>query len=372
MRWMAGGPGGGADRVYQDLFDSLARHGFRVSGVVLGADDVRTPAGGVVHGFSAPDAPIVSRYLGARRVIGETVRTGQIDLVAVHFALYAALALDRLRGRPMVMHFHGPWFSESAEEGGSRLAVAAKRFVEGLVYRRADRLIVLSQAFADLLAQAFDIPPDRIRLVPGHVDLERFAPCHSRAEARAILGWPTDRPILLSVRRLQHRMGLDRLIAAMQTVVKTVPDALLYIGGKGPLGPLLEGQVAEAGLGGSIRFLGYVPEQSLPLAYRAADFNVVPTAALEGFGLVAAEALAAGTPSLVTPVGGLPEVVGPLSPDLVFRSSAVPDLADGLIAALRDRGRFPDDAACLDYAARQFSLSVATARTAAVYREVLA
>jgi glycosyltransferase involved in cell wall biosynthesis len=157
----------------------------------------------------------------------------------------------------------------------------------------------------------------------------------------------------------------------MQTVVKAVPEVLLCIGGTGPLGSVLEKQVAEAGLGRSIRFLGYIPEKDLPDAYRAADFNVVPSVALEGFGLVAAEALAAGTPSLVTPVGGLPEVVAPLSAALVFRSSAVKDVAEGLIGALRGRDRFPDDVACRDYANRHFALTDATARIAAVYRELL-
>ena len=371
LLWSQRGPGGGVDRIYRDLVDSLPGAGFRVSGAVLGAGDVRTAAGSMVYGFSSPKALMVGRYLGARRLLSRLMRTEGIDLVAVHFALYAALALDHMRDRPLVMHFHGPWSSESAEEGSIPPVPAAKRYVEAMVYRRADRVIVLSEVFADLVVRDFQVPRDRVRLVPGHVDLEQFAPRHTREAARAILGWPADRPILLSVRRLQQRMGLDRLIAAMQIVVKAVPDVLLCIGGTGPLGSALSKQVAEAGLGQSIRFLGYIPEKDLPDAYRAADFNVVPSVALEGFGLVAAEALAAGTPSLVTPVGGLPEVVAPLSDALVFRSSAVKDLADGLIGALLGRGRFPDDVACRDYANKHFALTDATARVAAVYREVL-
>ena len=71
----------------------------------------------------------------------------------------------------------------------------------------------------------------------------------------------------------------------------------------------------------------------LPLAYRAADLTVVPTVALEGFGLIAVESLAAGTPVLVTPVGGLPEVVAALSPALVLAATGSAPLADAVIRA---------------------------------------
>ena len=75
-----------------------------------------------------------------------------------------------------------------------------------------------------------------------------------------------------------------------------------------------------------VRMLGSSRDADLPLYYRAADLSVVPTVALEGFGLVAAESLAAGCPALVTPVGGLPSVVADLSPDLVLED-ATPDSA---------------------------------------------
>jgi glycosyltransferase involved in cell wall biosynthesis len=120
-----------------------------------------------------------------------------------------------------------------------------------------------------------------------------------------------------------------------------------------------------------VRFLGFLPDDSLPLAFRAADVNVVPSIQLEGFGLTAAESLAAGTPSMVTPVGGLPEVVADLSADLVFRSSEVVDLVDGLAAVLRGDRRLPDGAACRCYAIDRFNVRRAAERTAAVYRELV-
>jgi glycosyltransferase involved in cell wall biosynthesis len=290
--------------------------------------------------------------------------------VASHFALYTALTIDVLRNYPLVVHFHGPWFAEAAEEGAGKLVVTAKRLLEVGIYRRAERIVVLSHAFGELLAREFGVAEDRVRIVPGHVDIARFSRDETRAEARLLLGLPMDRPILLTVRRLARRMGLDRLIAAMPAVLNAQPDVLLCIAGRGSLGPILQRQVQEIGLEHHVCFLGFVPEKQLPLVYRAADLNVLPSVALEGFGLAAAEALAAGTPSLVSPVGGLPEVVAPLSPALVFRSTAVADIALGLITALREQASLPDEVACRAYAAARFPAALAAKRVAAVYREL--
>jgi glycosyltransferase involved in cell wall biosynthesis len=172
--------------------------------------------------------------------------------------------------------------------------------------------------------------------------------------------------VLLAVRRLVRRMGLDRLIEAMPVVRASVPGTILMVAGHGAEEAALKTLAHNIGVADHVRFLGFLPEADLPLAYRAADINVVPSRALEGFGLTAAEALAAGTPSVVAPVGGLPEVVAPLSHNLVFQSTTCAGIAAGLIAALR--GGAPGEAACLQYARATFSAARVFADTARLYR----
>jgi glycosyltransferase involved in cell wall biosynthesis len=147
---------------------------------------------------------------------------------------------------------------------------------------------------------------------------------------------------------------------------------LLFVGGTGALRGALERRVAELGLEHAVTFLGYVKDEDLPLTYRAADLNVIPTIALEGFGLTAVEALAAGTASMVTPIGGLPEIVSPLSPHLVLASAEVADIARGLIDALSGRVTLPGDAACRAFAVERFSARQMAERVAAVYNELCA
>jgi glycosyltransferase involved in cell wall biosynthesis len=369
VNWFRPGSGG-LDRVYADLMAALPAAGVATSGLVLGPPDVAELTGGRVQAFGRPGASLPERLWRARALAGGLAASGRFDLVAAHFALFALPALDRLRGLPLVVHFHGPWAEESAQEGAGGLSVAAKRAMERLVYRRAERVIVLSDAFAAVARDRYGVPAGRIRKVPGSVELDRFDLSLDRRQARERLGWPQDRRILLSVRRLARRMGLDRLVAAMAEVARAQPDVLLLIAGRGQQEAALRAQVAALGLAGHVRFLGFLPDAELPLAYRAAEINVVPTLALEGFGLTAAEALAAGTPSMVAPVGALPEVVGDLSPALIFRSGAPADFAAGLLGGLRGTAALPDAAACRAYVRARYGAAHAAAAVAAVYREV--
>ncbi len=367
--------GGGEGRIIAELYKFLPGAGFRVLGAVAGPDDVAALTEGRFLSFAPENGPKVARFRSARTKLIDLLERERPDVIASHFALYALPALDRLRARPMVSHFHGPWGAESAQDGTGTLAsdvrVRLRILAERTVYGRANRVIVLSQSFAELAAARYGINPELIRIVPGCVDADRFDVPGTRTEARQRLGLPTDRPLLLSIRRLVKRMGLLELVQAMPEIVRQVPEALLLIGGRGLLREALEEKVSALGLSQHVRFLGYVDDDDLPYLYRAADINVVPTNALEGFGLVAAESLAAGTPSMVTRVGGLPDVVAGLSRDLIFESSDPAVLAEGLISALLGRSRLPEAEACATYARTHFNSALMAERTAAVYRELL-
>jgi glycosyltransferase involved in cell wall biosynthesis len=361
---------GGVGRILSELMRCLPDAGFNFTGLVTGPAQVSFQTAGLVNRFSEGES-LRARLSGARQTIGAALRVMKPAIVASHFALYTAPALDLLRGCANVTHFHGPWAGESRQEGERSLTTSVKSLVEGRVYRRADRVIVLSHAFASLAQKDFGVAEEKLRLVPGCVDVDRFAIDETRRESRELLGLPCDRPILVSVRRLVRRMGLHTLIEALATVRQQVPDLLLCIGGRGPMSQELMAIVEQHGLGDNVRFLGFIEEEKLPYLYRAADLNIVPSEALEGFGLVAAEAIAAGTPSMVTPVGGLPEVVSELSPNLVFRSCAANDLAEGITQALLGRIALPDEDACRSYIRNNFTARRMAEQTAAVYRELL-
>lgn len=361
---------GGLNRYYVDLIRRLPEIGVGVRGLVAGSDMVSERSAGVVRPFAPRHANLAVRLAsvrsGVRRALDE--RPGQ--LLVAHFALYALPCLPLIRQQPFVVHFHGPWAEESRAEGGGAISTRLKHWLEHTVYSRAARFVVLSSAFSQVLQQSYGIAAERIRVIPGGVDTERFAVAESRAEARRRLDWPLDRPIALVVRRLVRRMGLEALIASVADARRRSPDLLLLIAGRGPLDAELRQRVEEAGLSDHVRLLGFVPDAALPLAYRGANVSVVPSVALEGFGLIVAESLAAGTPVLVTDVGGLPETIEDLAPQCIVRDATPAGLGRALGAALAGDLPLPDADACRRRARERFDWSVVASRVSAVYAEV--
>jgi glycosyltransferase involved in cell wall biosynthesis len=371
MGWLPDEPGSGLDRVFYALARHLPDAGVHVNGVVMGEGSGERGSFRRIERAAPTSAPLPRRLKGIRTATRALVDAHPPDLVAAHFALYATPVLDTLNCYPFVMHFHGPWAYESEAEVEAKWKVALKVVVECTVYRRAARFIVLSSAFRRLLVERYGVAADRVRIVPGGVDVDRFDTGLTRQTARERLGWPTDRPILLAVRRLVRRVGLDRLIDAIDRVRQRHPDVLLHIAGKGPLREALARQIQERGLADHAQLLGFVPDDDLPLAYRAANLSVVPTIAHEGFGLIVVESLAAGTPPLVTPVGGLPEVVRDLSPALIMHDASSDAIAEHLTAALRGDLSLPSPEDCRAFAARNYDWPVIARQTRSVYEEVV-
>ncbi|PVX86508.1 glycosyltransferase family 4 protein [Paraburkholderia unamae] len=363
---------GGLDRMYYSLVGALPGAGVRVRGVVAGSPKVAQDSGGAIQGFGSASRSLPFRLMDARRALRSEIRRHRPDVISSHFALYTFPGLDVTRGIPQVSHFQGPWADESFVEGAATLSQRIKHSLEQSVYERSSRLIVLSKAFGDILTRRYGISPERVRIVPGCVDTAHFDPGCTVAEARLKLQLPQGRPIVLAVRRLVRRMGLEDLIDAIKMVKQRHPDVLLLIAGRGRLESELQQRIDEAGLADNVKLLGFVPDAHLPSLYRAATLSVVPTVALEGFGLITVESLSAGTPVLVTPVGGLPEAVAGLSQDLVLPTTGANAIADGIDGALSGRIKLPDEEACKAYAREHFDNAVIARRVAGVYAEAIA
>ncbi len=371
MEWFGEKPGG-LNRVFAELVARLPAQGVEVQGLVAGTEAVREQTGGRVVGVAPHTAPLWRRLRSLRTEAAVQLRADPGMMVVAHFALYAAPLLGLLRDRrhPFVFHFHGPWAQETVAEQIHGAVPRLKARVERAVYQRADACIVLSGAFGRILNESFGVPWERIYIIPGGVDCARFDVRESRIECRARLGWPADRRIVLAVRRLTHRMGLDQLVAAVAALRARVPDVLVLIAGQGPIENELRTQLRRAQLEEHCRLIGFIAEHDLPFAYRAADLTVVPSVALEGYGLIVPESLAAGTPVLVTPVGGLPETVVGLPDHLVLTGSSASAIAQGLGDALSDAVTMPTADECRAYARRRNDWPVIVEQVRRVYDSV--
>lgn len=345
---------GGSRVVARELARCLAERGHAVTFLVAR------------HNADAPADEIagrirVVRYEGAAgRGVGAFMRAGRqtcarlwaeqpFDVVHTHFAYAAAGPLGVVpKNVPRVRSFYGPWDAEgwvedAARAAGKRGPVRAAQLAKALLKRRlrrrfeaanlqqSARVIVLSEQSRGEV-RGFGYPAGRVVLAPGGVDTDRFRPAGDKKAARRALGLPEGRTLLLSVRRLAPRMGLDNLLAAMPAIVQERPDALLVIGGAGPERESLERQAGRLGLLSThFRFAGFIPDAHLAAYYQAADLFVLPTLALEGFGLVTVEALACGTPVVGTPVGATPEILRALDARLVTAGTTPQHLADAVL-----------------------------------------
>ena len=366
--------GGGVERVFWGLYDHLAEDpGLQLNAFFFSHkshEQVQRP-GEVCLGST--QQPGYQRLWNVRREVFSHLHSASSQasvVVATHFAFYAAALLPELKGLNHVVHFHGPWAAETAVEGGHRANIMMKRLIERVAYSSARALITLSEAFRQVLIKEYQVDPERVYVVPGGVDVTQFSPGDQNS-ARERLGWPKNAPILLCVRRLVRRMGLEVLVDAFARIASKYPDAILMIGGSGPLRDELETRIASFNLSSRVRLIGFIPEAELALAYRAADLSIVPTQFLEGFGLAAVESLACGTPVLVSPVGGLPEAVNGLDRLLVAPDKTAGAFAEWLEEFLNCKIRLPSAEACRQFVEINFSWPVIAGRVKEIYQRAM-
>lgn len=189
---------------------------------------------------------------------------------------------------------------------------------ENYVLNKADEVVALSNFTKKKLIHLHNISIERIQVVPGGVDLNKFFPAIDKIKIRKQLNIVQDKVILFTVRNLVQRMGLDNLIVAFQKMAKDAEGIQLVVGGTGPLEDGLIALTRNLGIEHKVHFVGFIPEDRLPLYYQMADLFVLPTKELEGFGLVTLEAMASGLPVIGTPIGGTREILGNFNAEFLF------------------------------------------------------
>lgn len=309
------------------------------------------------------------------RMVERLQKRTPFDIAYVHNPIQAVALQRSTVGMPYVYVFHAPMPLEILVDGERGkygilrpLANAVAQWcsrIEQQALSHAAALVVRSEFMAEQLRALYPslVLRDVIR-IPLGVDTSRFAFVGDPEVVRASLGLPSGIPLLISVRRLVARMGIENLIESMVEVTRQIPKALLLIGGRGYLEPRLRALVDKRGLKENVRFLGFVPEDVLPCYYQAADLFVLPTVALEGFGLATIEALSCGTPVIATPVGANTEVLGPLAKELITSDVTPQALSERIVALLRRPDRSELRKLCRRHCEDNFRIEHVTQRIA--------
>lgn len=373
---------GGLNRYFADYSSAMKEHGHSELGFIVApqGSQISTDLNikNVTHEVE------IKHYLPRMRLIqkhtNQAVRSFQPDVFNPHFAFYTTMVSRRAIPPhiPIVTHFHGPWALET-EVQQTKMATNAiketkfwlKKQVEQLTYRRSDAFIVLSEYFRDVLTETYGVDERKIHIIPGAVDHNRFRPHPDRNELRLQLGIAPYQPVLFCIRRLVRRMGIDRLIYAMQDVVRVFPEVRLFIGGDGPMRAEYEALILRLGLSPNVKLLGRISNEELVEYYQAADISLVPTLTLEGFGLITVESLACGTPVLGTPYGGTKEILHQISDELMFEDGTAESISKKIIDVLNKDSFLPSREACREHVLNRYTWSrVAEAVTAVFTEEV--
>jgi glycosyltransferase involved in cell wall biosynthesis len=211
------------------------------------------------------------------------------------------------------------------------------------VYRsqRLGRVIAVAEAVREALVSEEGIDPDRISVVYGSFDEDRFHPGVSGASVRAELGLPERAPLVVNVAPVDRRKGLHILIRAAAEVVREMPEATFLIAGES-YDPRylrdLETELDRLGLRDQVIFTGH--RNDIPEILAAADLSVTPSTEGEGMTGAVREALAMARPVVCTGVCGNTELVRDGETGWVVEPGDPMALADAMVEALKN----PDEA----------------------------
>lgn len=175
--------------------------------------------------------------------------------------------------------------------------------------KQADKIITVSNATKEYVL-SLGANPNKVKVLHNGVDLNRFKPLPKIKEAmRKKLGISKEVKVVLTVRRLVYKNGVDTLIDAANIAVKKKQNLVFIVAGKGPDAASVQNQIEKLGLEKNIKLTGFIADQDLHLYYNAADLFVLPSKSGEGLPLVALEAMACGLPVIATNVGGINEIM---------------------------------------------------------------
>jgi glycosyltransferase involved in cell wall biosynthesis len=272
----------------------------------------------------------------------ESVKSSSLIHVHGHPYLSSLIAakIAKKYGKPLVLTQHNTFieynnFWDEIEKLND-LAIGKQ------VLKDAEKIIVVSNATKNYVL-SLGADPEKIRVLHNGVDVNRFKPLTGvKDEMRKKLGISKDSSVVLTVRRLVYKNGIDTLIESAKIAVKKNPRLFFLVVGKGPDFGKVKEKIEQLGMQENFRLTGFISDEVLPFYYNVADFFVLPSKSGEGLPLVALEAMACGVPVIATNVGGISEVmkegsgklVPPNSPD--FLAKAILEFSHSNLLALKN------------------------------------
>ncbi|MCD6088372.1 glycosyltransferase family 4 protein [Candidatus Bathyarchaeota archaeon] len=240
--------------------------------------------------------------------VAELSRSVKFDVIHIHdwLTAEAGVSSKHFLNKSLVSTVH------STEVGRSQGLHNPDSFlidgIEWWMTYEAKQVIVCSNSVKWELESHFNLPHDKITVIPNGVEISNFNLNINREEVKRRYGIKPNERIVLFIGRLVPQKGVDTLIKAVPLIIQRHRDIKILIAGDGWSRTYLEELAKSMGLGDHVRFLGFISDWELADLMVAADVLVIPSV-YEPFGIVALEGMAAGTPVVATNIGGLSEII---------------------------------------------------------------
>jgi glycogen synthase len=229
------------------------------------------------------------------------------DLIHAHdwLAAYAARSLKYIYTTPLLATIHATEFGRNNGLHNDEQRNISE--LEWWLTYEAWKVICCSRYMKDELQNVFKLPEEKIEIIPNGIRPEAYQPSDERTIMET-LPVDTHEKIIFYIGRLVKEKGVQVLIDAAPAILGRFPNTKFVIAGKGPFEESLQAQARYLGLEEKVHFLGYVNDEARNSLYDSASVAVFASL-YEPFGIVALEAMASGTPVVVSSVGGLDEII---------------------------------------------------------------
>ena len=261
-------------------------------------------------------------------------KNGKFDVIHAHdwLVAYSAKSIKESYNIPLISTIHA---TESGRNSG--IHDETQRYIndsEWMLTYESSEVIVNSNYMKNEVQRLFGLPYDKINVIPNGVNLQLFSNVNIDYDFRRQYAMDNEK-IILYVGRLVYEKGIQNLIAAMPKVLDRYHDSKLIICGRGGMIDELREQVKYLGIDNKVYFAGYCDSKKMQKMYKCADVAVFPST-YEPFGIVAIESMLSGTPTIVSDVGGLNEIVEHGVTGMKSYAGNANSIADSVLALLFD------------------------------------
>lgn len=188
----------------------------------------------------------------------------------------------------------------------------------------SDAIITISEQSKRDIVQHLRVPAEKVIVTPLAIEATDFAPANEAAVRAVGEHFQLTRPYILFVGTLEPKKNVPALIRCFAQVAREREYDLVIVGRQEHDVPNIKREIARLALEGRVHLLDYVADEHLPGLYSGADLFVYPSI-YEGWGFPVQEAMACGTPVIVSNGGSLPEVVGAAGVVVPFRVATIPE-----------------------------------------------